>query len=131
MLDADLDALPERERLIVKHYNERLTISHDTNLEFETKLTFGQRLADKVASFGGSGTFISIFGLILLCWIALNSILLARSNATFAPYPYILLNLFLSMLAAIPAATGSLTEPWSKPSFKLGIHFLNAFSVSI
>ncbi len=103
MFDADLDALPERERLIVKHYTERLPISHDTNLEFETKLTFGQRLADKVASFGGSWTFISIFGVILLCWIVLNSIILARSNASFDPYPYILLNLFLSMLAAIQA----------------------------
>lgn len=99
----DLDALPEREQKVIRQYGERLPISHDTNLEFDTKLTFGQRLADKVATFGGSWTFISIFGAILLSWVVLNSIILARHNAAFDPYPYILLNLFLSMLASIQA----------------------------
>ena len=99
----EFDSLAESEQKIVKHYSERLLISHDTNQEFETTLTFGQKLADKVAGFGGSWTFISIFGAILLLWVLLNSILLARSNDSFDPYPYILLNLFLSMLAAIQA----------------------------
>lgn len=99
----DLDALPEREQLVIKHYIEGLPISRDTNQEFETKTTFGQRLADKVATFGGSWTFISIFGAILLAWVLLNSLILARSNDSFDPYPYILLNLFLSTLAAIQA----------------------------
>jgi uncharacterized membrane protein len=99
----DLGALPEHEKLVIKHYSERLPISRNTNEEFETKLTFGQKLADKVASFGGSWTFITIFGAVLLSWILLNSLLLARSNDSFDPYPYILLNLFLSMLAAIQA----------------------------
>lgn len=99
----DIDALPQREKLVIKHYNEHLPISRNTNEEFETKLTFGQKLADKVASFGGSWTFISIFGLILLAWVLLNTLLLARTNDSFDPYPYILLNLFLSMLAAIQA----------------------------
>ena len=67
------------------------------------KLTFGQRLADKVAMFGGSWTFLIIFAAILLAWIMLNAFLLARRGNTFDPYPYILLNLFLSMLAAIQA----------------------------
>jgi uncharacterized membrane protein len=48
-----LEALPEREHRVVQHFGERLHISHDTNLEFDKKLTFGQRLADKVAAFGG------------------------------------------------------------------------------
>ncbi len=99
----DIDALPEREQLILKHYADRLPISHDTNLEYESALTFGQRLADNVAKFGGSWTFIIIFGLILLAWVGLNAYLLARNSQTFDPYPYILLNLFLSMLAAIQA----------------------------
>jgi len=98
-----LDALPEREHRVVEHYGERLPISHDTNLEFEKKLTVGQRLADKVAAFGGSWTFIIIFGAILLSWVALNTLILARHSASFDPYPYILLNLFLSMLAAVQA----------------------------
>ena len=101
--NTDLDALPEREQRVVKHYNERLPISRNTNQEFETTLTFGQRLADKVATFGGSWTFIIIFGAILLSWVLLNSFLLARHHDSFDPYPYILLNLFLSMLAAIQA----------------------------
>ncbi len=49
-----LDALPESEHRVVLHFSDRLHISHDTYLEFEQKLTFGQRLADKVAAFGGS-----------------------------------------------------------------------------
>jgi uncharacterized membrane protein len=48
-----LEDLPEREHRVVQHFGERLHISHDTNLEFEKNLTVGQRLADKVANFGG------------------------------------------------------------------------------
>jgi uncharacterized membrane protein len=99
----DIAALPEREQRIIQHYSERLPISHNTNEEFETQLTSGQKLADKVAAFGGSWTFIIIFGSVLLSWVVLNSLLLARSKDSFDPYPYILLNLFLSMLAAIQA----------------------------
>lgn len=98
-----LDSLPEREHRVVQHFSDRLHISHDTNLEFEQKLTFGQRLADKVAAFGGSWTFIIIFAAILLAWVLLNTLILARQSASFDPYPYILLNLFLSMLAAVQA----------------------------
>jgi uncharacterized membrane protein len=99
----DLDALPEREHRVVQSFSERQHISRDTNLEFEKKLTLGQRLADKVAAFGGSWTFIIIFAAILLLWVALNTLILARHSASFDPYPYILLNLFLSMLAAAQA----------------------------
>jgi len=101
--NADLDALPEREQRVVRHFGDRQHVSHDTNLEFEKKLTFGQRLADKVAMFGGSWTFIIIFAAILLAWVLLNSFILARHGKAFDVYPYILLNLFLSMLAAVQA----------------------------
>lgn len=99
----EIDALPEHEQRVIKHFNDRLPISRDTNQEFETELTTGQKLADNVAKFGGSWTFIIIFGVILLSWVLLNALLLARRGDTFDPYPYILLNLFLSMLAAIQA----------------------------
>ncbi|MEE2718530.1 MAG: DUF1003 domain-containing protein [Planctomycetota bacterium] len=69
-------------------------------------LTLGQRLADRVASFGGSWTFILLFAGFLIAWVVLNSIMLPLMLADkegFDPYPYILLNLFLSMLAAIQA----------------------------
>ena len=60
-------------------------------------------MADKVASFGGSWVFISIFTAIMVTWVVLNSFVLIRLGKSFDPYPYILLNLFLSMLAAIQA----------------------------
>lgn len=97
------EALPEREQRVIQRFAERLRISRNTNHEFEDKLTFGQRLADRVAAFGGSWTFILIFGAILLSWVVVNSFILARRGEAFDPYPYILLNLFLSMLAALQA----------------------------
>ena len=84
-------------------HTRRVPITRDTNKEFDQALTFGQRLSDQVASFGGSWPFIIIFGIVLLSWIALNSLVLARHHEAFDPYPYILLNLVLSMLAAIQA----------------------------
>lgn len=101
--NAELDALPEIEKRVAQHFSKRIAISHNTNHEFERSLTFGQKLADNVATFGGTWTFIIIFGTIMLLWVLLNVFLLFRSGNTFDPYPYILLNLFLSMLAAIQA----------------------------
>jgi uncharacterized membrane protein len=68
---------------------------------FEERRSFGDRLADRVAAIGGSWGFIIGFGLFLVAWAALNSLLLARH--AFDPYPYIFLNLMLSMLAALQA----------------------------
>ncbi|MCX6824659.1 MAG: DUF1003 domain-containing protein [candidate division SR1 bacterium] len=65
------------------------------------ELTIGQRMADKVASFGGSWRFIIMFGIGMLLWITMNAVLLM--NKGFDPYPFILLNLVLSCLAAIQA----------------------------
>ncbi|MBA4419859.1 MAG: hypothetical protein C0391_01800 [Anaerolinea sp.] len=101
--NTNLDELPEREKKVIQHYQERLPISKDMTHEYDTSLTFGQRLADKVASFGGSWTFIILFFIVLLSWVILNTFILARRNAAFDPYPFILLNLFLSMLASIQA----------------------------
>ena len=95
------DTLSKREQVLIQRILQGKHVARNTNKEFDETLTFGQRLADQVASFGGSWTFIMIFASILLSWIVLNSIILARS--AFDPYPYILLNLFLSMLASIQA----------------------------
>ena len=72
----------------------------DTSAVFDEKSTFGQRLADGVASFGGSWTFLISFGMVLVVWVSIN-ILLNQSAPD--PYPFIFLNLLLSMLAAIQA----------------------------
>jgi uncharacterized membrane protein len=97
------DTLPERERRVVNHFIERAHVSRNTNREFEDERTTGQRVADRVAAFGGSWTFIIIFAATMLAWAALNSYVLARRGGAFDPYPYILLNLFLSMVAAVQA----------------------------
>ncbi len=67
---------------------------------FRQKWTLGQRLADKIADFGGSWTFIIFFFVILFTWVLLNSVIL---YSKYDPYPFILLNLVLSCLAAIQA----------------------------
>lgn len=69
------------------------------NEEEEETLTFGDRIADKVAAFGGSWPFIILFLMFMLVWVTINGLL----HQPFDPYPYILLNLFLSMLAALQA----------------------------
>ena len=79
----------------------RTRVTQNVNTMDDEQLTFGQHIADKVASFGGSWTFIISFGAVLVTWIAINAIVLA--GHPFDPYPFILLNLFLSMLAAIQA----------------------------
>ena len=79
----------------------RTHVSRNVNEEEEDRLTFGERIADRVAVFGGSWTFILTFGAILLSWMSLNAYLLAAHP--FDPYPFILLNLVLSALAALQA----------------------------
>ena len=88
---------------VLSHIKEKQHISRNINTDFDESLTFGQRIADKVASFGGSWTFILSFLFILVLWIILNSVLLVRSGNAFDPYPYILLNLVLSMIASLQA----------------------------
>ena len=82
--------------------------SRNINVEMEENATLGQRVADKVAAFGGSWTFIFIYGGCLLTWMATNTFILyymghGENGAQFDPYPYILLNLMLSMTAAMQA----------------------------
>ena len=79
----------------------RSRVTRNLNEEEEERLTFGQRVADRVATFGGSWTFILLFGGFLLTWMVVNAILLAQR--AFDPYPFILLNLALSALAALQA----------------------------
>ena len=89
----------------------RSHVSRNLNVEEEERLTLGQKIADRVATFGGSWTFIISFGVVLLAWVGVNVYLtvrgaqqgLAPEKAAFDPYPFILLNLFLSMLAALQA----------------------------
>ena len=108
--EVDIDELlqTENEHLNKLHAIVKLALEEEvliTNKVLEenidTTRTLGQRLADGVAVFGGSWTFIIIFWIILVVWIVVNSIFL--SQRAFDPYPYILMNLMLSCLAALQA----------------------------
>jgi len=79
----------------------RASAPRDPNEIFAARLTFGERLADRVATIGGSWSFIIGFGVFLAAWAVLNTVILA-ANA-FDPFPFIFLNLMLSMLAALQA----------------------------
>jgi len=97
------EKLTELERHVARHITERTHISRNVAKDFSEQLTFGQRMADNVASFGGSWVFITIFAVVMVVWVLLNSFILSKLGQSFDPYPYILLNLVLSMLAAIQA----------------------------
>ncbi len=86
---------------VINKLTEYESISENIEKEFIAKLTLGQKLSDLIASFGGSWKFIIIFGLIIFVWISINTVLLFTKS--FDPYPFILLNLVLSCLAAIQA----------------------------
>lgn len=92
--------LTELEQKVIDSISDRATLS-DKLVEDETQRTFGQKIADKVAAFGGSWTFIIAFLGFILIWICLNVFWLANRN--FDPFPFILLNLILSCIAAIQA----------------------------
>jgi len=81
----------------------RVRAARNPNQLYEEDETFGERVADKVASFGGSWTFILLFLGTMTAYVILSIILVATRGRSWDPYPFILLNLFLSMLAAIQA----------------------------
>lgn len=99
-LEDQLGELTHLEQTVLATLSNQSLLSDKTETE-EKPLTLGQTLADHVASFGGSWTFIVSFGLFLFAWIVVNAFWLA--NKGFDPYPFILLNLILSCIAAIQA----------------------------
>jgi len=101
VLEKEKGEISTIEEQVIRSVKENELLSKNINTEFEQKLTFGERLADRIADFGGSWNFIVIFGGVLLLWVAINSMILIWRP--FDPYPFILLNLVLSCLAAIQA----------------------------
>lgn len=93
--------LSETERMVLKRAVERRTVATDINAQLRAEADFGDRLADAIARIGGSWSFIISFGLFLVVWAVTNTLLL--SSEAFDPYPFVFLNLILSMLAAIQA----------------------------
>lgn len=100
-MKGQLGELSSMEKLVVDTLSEGDQISNLAVIQENANLTHGQKMADHVASFGGSWTFIILFGFFLCVWIVLNTVFLL--NKGFDPYPFILLNLILSCIAALQA----------------------------
>lgn len=103
LLDNGMGALSEREQRVIAHIAKRLNVTRDVNIVMSERQTFGDRLADRVAQLGGSWTFILVFTMLLVAWVVLNTLVLTHLGGVFDPYPYIFLNLILSMVAALQA----------------------------
>jgi uncharacterized membrane protein len=98
-LAEEIRGLGQVERSVIHRFIHRKPIARDPDAAYSSQMTFGERLADRVAAFGGSWTFITLFLIVMAAWMVINS----RRAAPFDPFPFILLNLLLSCLAALQA----------------------------
>lgn len=99
LLDHGVDRLTLRERRVLARMASRRQIARDPRTEYEASMTLGQKAADVIARWGGSWVFVGGFASFLLLWSGWNLL----SGHPFDPYPFIFLNLLLSMLAAVQA----------------------------
>jgi uncharacterized membrane protein len=100
-LTKQLGELTELEKTVLETLAQKTTLTSKVDAEEETAITRGQQLADMVARFGGSWTFILLFFVFIGCWILINTVL--HNSRPIDPYPFILLNLLLSCVAALQA----------------------------
>ena len=123
----EVGELTELEKTVLTSVTSKTTLTDKIDGEEDTLLTKGQKIADLVASFGGSWKFIIGFGVFILFWIVLNVFWLM--NRSFDPYPFILLNLILSCLAAIQAPVIMMSQnrqedkdrKWSKNDYMVNL----------
>jgi uncharacterized membrane protein len=101
VLEDEIGELSALDNEVIQSLEQHEILSSDISKQFERELTFGERLSDHIAEFGGSWKFLITFGAVLIGWIVLNAVVLF--NRGFDPYPFILLNLILSCLAAVQA----------------------------
>jgi uncharacterized membrane protein len=101
VLEKEKNELAVLEEAVRQSMIDHALLAKNINIEFDRRLSFGERLSDRIADFAGSWTFIMIFTGVMFLWIVINTFLIV--TRPFDPYPYILLNLVLSALAAIQA----------------------------
>ena len=101
LLESEKGELSSLDHQVLESLKQHETLTSNIDVEFDKDLSLGEKLSDKLADFGGSWRFLIIFGGILFLWIGINSI--ALLTKPFDPFPYILLNLILSCLAAVQA----------------------------
>jgi uncharacterized membrane protein len=103
LLRNEWEHLSAAERKVIEDVLARVKVGRDVDHDVTVERTFGQRAADAIATFGGSWTFIGLFVAVLIVWVLLNVVILRRPYQPFDPYPFIFLNLLLSMVAALQA----------------------------
>lgn len=119
LIEKDRGELSALDNMVIESLKEHELLSENINTKFDRQLTFGEKIADKVAKFGGSWGFILSFLGIIVVWMLINTYFSFRG--AFDPYPFILLNLVLSCLAAIqaPIIMMSQNRQAEKDRFKL------------
>ena len=111
-------------RRVKTSVNNKHPTKHENHPVFRQSLTPGQKAADLVAKFGGSWGFLVIFFLILVVWVVVNAVLLSADP--FDPYPFILLNLFLSILASVQAPIILMTQNRQAERDRIDAHYDHA-----
>ena len=101
IIEEEVGELSDLEKEVLESLQRHELLSSNIEEDLEQDRTFGEKLSDKLASFGGSWRFLILFSLFLMIWITINSLVMFWRPAD--PYPYILLNLLLSCLAAVQA----------------------------
>jgi uncharacterized membrane protein len=119
--------LSELDRQVAESLADHETIAENTEEDFEEARSLGERLSDHLATFGGSWAFLITFGLLLLVWMAINIAMGEKEG--FDPYPFILLNLVLSCLAAIQAPIIMMSQ--KRQEAKDRLRSLNDYKVNL
>ena len=127
LLEAEFGELGEIEQNVARSLATNATLVQNIEEKFEGKRTFGERLSDNLAKFGGSWTFLIAFALVLGCWVALN--VAEGMDRAFDPYPFILLNLVLSCVAAIQAPIIMMSQ--QRQEAKDRLRSLNDYQVNL
>ncbi|MCR6702600.1 MAG: DUF1003 domain-containing protein [Dokdonella sp.] len=118
LLQTELDGLPADEREVIERFIARRSVSRNIVRELDSTRGLGDRIADRVAAVGGSWAFIGSFVVALVAWMLFNTFVLARQ--AFDPYPYILLNLVLSCVAALQAPIIMMSQNRQAAADRLG-----------
>ena len=113
ILEAERGEVSEIDEEVLESLRQQEILSRNPEEDLQAVSTFGQRLADKIAAVGGSWTFISWFAMVLFVWIVINAVILVARP--FDPYPFILLNLILSCLAAVQAPVIMMSQNRQEP----------------
>ncbi len=118
LLRDELGELSDLDQEVIESLRQNELLSTDIGKDLQDKLTFGERLSDRIAEFGGSWRFLITFGGILVFWVVANGVWWA--NRSFDPYPFILLNLILSCMAAVQAPIIMMSQNRAEARDRLG-----------